>query len=93
MSIIISFALLAGLYAILFRVYEVTCVNIVIPVAKTKHELYHFARQVGKEAAQEGRKEMNANDRNQIVSFAGVKSWQDLDVVIVHAHFKEGNNG
>lgn len=89
MSIVISFALLAGLYAILFRV----CVNIVIPVAKTKHELYHFARQVGKEAAQEGRKEMNANDRNQIVSFAGVKSWQDLDVVTVHAHFKEGNNG
>lgn len=89
MSIIISFVLLAGLYTILFR----TFLNVVIPVAKTKQELYQFAKQVGKEAAQEGRKEMNANDRNQIVSFAGVKSWQDLDVVTVHAHFKEGNNG
>ena len=85
---LISFALLAGLYLVLFRTY----VNIAIPVAKTKHELYHFARQVGKDAAQEGRKEMNSNDRNQIISFAGVKSWQDLDVVIVHAHFKEGNS-
>lgn len=86
MSIIISFALLAVLYAILFR----TFVNVAIPVSKTKQELYQFAKQLGKEAAQEGRKEMNTNDRNQIVSFAGVKSWQDLDVVTIHAHFKEG---
>lgn len=85
---LISFVLLAGLYTILFR----TFLNVVIPVAKTKQELYQFAKQVGKEAAQEGRKEMNANDRNQIVSFAGVKSWQDLDVVMIHAHFKKGNH-
>lgn len=86
MSIIISFALLAGLYTILFR----TFVNVAIPVAKTNQELYQFAKQLGKEAAREGRKGMNANDRSQIVSFAGVKSWQDLDVVTVHAHFTEG---
>ena len=88
MLLLISLLLLAGLYAILFR----ACANIAIPVAKNKHELYHFARQLGKEAALEGRKEMNASDRNQIVSFAGVKSWQDLDVVIIHVHFKEGNS-
>ena len=85
---LVSLVLLAGLYVILFR----TFVNIAIPVAKSNHELYHFVRQLGKDAALEGRKEMNASDRNQIVSFAGVKSWQDLDVVIVHAHFKEGNS-
>lgn len=79
------------LFAFLYVFLELVIRGSKPPVAKTKQDLYKFVRYIGKQAAKEGRSQLNKNDRLQILSYSGAKDWQDLDVLTIHEHFKNSN--
>lgn len=84
---ITSLLLIFLLYGFLSLVFPIK-----IPTTKDPEMLKKYAFSLGKEAKAEGRKSMSTLDKNRIISFAGVSSWQDLDVMTLYSEFNRGLN-